>query len=81
MNLREQLKDKPSGRHFRYQKLFELTVERVLGDRLRADGAAAIEMWSATTGIEWIAPDSAVVSYPLRNRPENLGIQSKPLYS
>lgn len=67
MDFRAQQKGKASERHFRHRKLFELTVDRLLGDRIRADGAAAIDMWSALANIEWIAPDGGVVSYTLRN--------------
>lgn len=62
----DRLKDVPSSRVFRHRKLFELAVDRLLGDRVRADGAAAIELWCALANIEWIAPDGEVVSYSQR---------------
>lgn len=65
-NDRDQLTGKPSSRPFRHRKLFELTVDRLLGDRIRADGAAAVDLWSALANIEWIAPDGSIVSYTFR---------------
>ncbi|API60157.1 hypothetical protein BSL82_13305 [Tardibacter chloracetimidivorans] len=56
----------PSSRLFRNRKLFELTVDRLLGGRIRADGAAAIDLWCALANIEWIAPDGDIVSYSQR---------------
>jgi hypothetical protein len=56
----------PSSRVFRHRKLFELTVDRLLGDRIRADGAAAIDLWCAFANVEWIAPDGDIVSYSQR---------------
>lgn len=67
MDFSEQLMGKASERHFRHRKLFELTVDRLLGDRIRADEAAAIDMWSATVNIEWISPDGGKVSYTFRS--------------
>lgn len=67
MDFREQRMGKASERHFRYHKLFELTVDRLLGDRIRADGAAAIDMWSAIANIEWISPSGSEVSYTFRS--------------
>lgn len=65
-NDRDRLKGVSSSRHFRHRKLFELTVDRLLGDRVRADGTAAIDLWSALANIEWIAPDGGIVRYSQR---------------
>ena len=44
-----------------------MTVDRVLGPRVRQDGAAAIDLWSALAGIEWHGPEGAIVCYSLRD--------------
>ena len=50
----------------RWKKQFQLTVDRALGDRIRADEAAAIEMWSSLANIDWVGPEGAKVSYSFR---------------
>jgi hypothetical protein len=55
-----------SSRAGRWKKQFELTVDRVLGDRIRADGAYAIAMWSALANVEWHGPEDVSVSYSFR---------------
>ncbi|MCJ2188599.1 hypothetical protein [Novosphingobium beihaiensis] len=50
--------------------MFELAVDRLVGDRIRADGHAAVELWSAIANIEWTAPDGGTVSYSLRGAGE-----------
>lgn len=65
-NDRDRLKDVPSSRVFRHRKMLELTVDRLLGDQIRADGAAAIDLWCALANNEWIAPDGGIVRYTLR---------------
>ena len=71
-NDRDHLTDKPSSRPYRSRKLFELTVDRLLGDRIRADGAAAVDLWSALANIEWIAPNGDIVSYTFRTAGEKV---------
>ncbi len=39
----------------------------MLGPRVRQDGAAAIDLWSALAGIEWHGPEGAIVCYSLRD--------------
>lgn len=56
-----------SSRAGRWTKQFQLTVDRVLGDRIRADGAAAADMWSALANVEWHGPEGARVSYSFRS--------------
>lgn len=55
-----------SLRRYRYRKMFQLTVERDLGERIRSDGALAVAMWSALANMEWHHADGAVVSYSFR---------------
>lgn len=57
----------PSSRVGRWRKQFELTVDRVLGERIRADGANALALWSALANVEWHRPVGACVSYSLRS--------------
>lgn len=56
-----------SPRRHRFRKLFELTVERELGERIRADGAEAVAMWSALANVEWHHAGGGVVSYSFRS--------------
>lgn len=55
-----------SSRCFQDRKRFELTVDRVLGDRIRSDSSAAQAMWSSLANIEWAHYDGAEASYGLR---------------
>lgn len=63
---RKDLEGVPSSRAARCTKQFELTVDRVLGDRIRADGAAAVDMWSSLANIEWTGPEGGKVNYSFR---------------
>lgn len=63
---RADLSGVPSARPYRGRKLFELTIEHVFGARVRKDGAAAIDLWSALAGVEWHGPDDAIVCYSFR---------------
>ena len=38
-----------------------------LGDRVRMDGACAVDLWSALAGIIWHSPDGEAVSYSFRS--------------
>jgi len=44
---------------------FEMTVERVLGDWIRADKDNAVAMWSALANVDW-AKDGSAVGYSFR---------------
>lgn len=63
---REESSGAPSIRGRRFHKLFEQTVDRLLGERIRADGALAIDMWSALANVDWRGPNDAVVRYSFR---------------
>ncbi|GHE81746.1 hypothetical protein GCM10019059_44510 [Camelimonas fluminis] len=60
----------PSNRQLRPIKVFEATIDRAVGEEVRADGACGVELWSALAGINWHAADGAVVSYSLRRAAE-----------
>lgn len=53
-----------SGRGLNTDDLFEMDVERVLGDRIRSDTDVAEAMWSAVTNVEWrhVGGDTALYS-------------------
>ena len=34
-------------------KQFEVILDRMFGDRVRADGAFGVDLWCALAGIEW----------------------------
>lgn len=59
-------KDVESTRRRKSHKAFELALERLLGERIRADGACAVEMWSALANVGWHASDGDIVSYSFR---------------
>ena len=64
---RNDLQGCPSLRSRRSHKTFELTVERLLGERIRMDAALAVELWSALANVAWHSPDGAVVRYSFRD--------------
>jgi len=63
---RDDFEGVPSSRVFQPYKQFEAAVDRLLGDRIRSDGACGVDLWSALADIEWHGPDGAVVSYSFR---------------
>ena len=64
---RKDLQGGPSARSRRSYKAFELTIERLFGERVRMDAALAVELWSALANIDWHGPDGAMVQYSLRD--------------
>jgi len=57
----------PSARTRRTDKAFKLTLERLLGERIRMDAAFAVELWSALANTDWRGPDGATVQYSFRD--------------
>lgn len=51
-------------------KEFEATIDHVIGEKLKADGACGVELWSALVGIHWRAANGAVAPYTLRQATE-----------
>jgi len=45
---------------------FEQMVERVLGERVRADKSAADELWGALANVDWFGPNGEEVGYSFR---------------
>ena len=60
----------PSQRLLRPRKNFEATIDRAVGEQVRADGACGVELWSALAGIYWHSANGAVVSYTSRQAAE-----------
>lgn len=60
----------PSQRLLRPRKNFEATIDRAVGEQVRADGACGVELWSALAGIHWHSANGAVVSYTSRQAAE-----------
>lgn len=56
-----------SARPARLRKAFELMLDRVLGERILADGGVAVELWSALANVEWQHADGGAVSYSFRS--------------
>ena len=55
-----------STRQCKSHKAFELTLERLLGERIQTDGACGVEMWSALANVDWHAPDGDIISCSFR---------------
>ena len=55
-----------SARTGRARKVFEAQLDAALGERIRADGACACDLWSALAGVEWHGPAGEVVRYSFR---------------
>lgn len=45
---------------------FEQTVDRVLGERVRASEEDAVALWCALANVDWHGPDGASVGYSFR---------------
>lgn len=60
----------PSSRAHRTYKEFEAAIDRVIGDRIRSDGAFAVDLWSALANVEWRGPEGRSVSYSFRRAGE-----------
>lgn len=56
-----------STRQRKSYKTFQMTLERRLGERIRADGACGVEMWSALANVDWHAPNGDIVGYSFRD--------------
>jgi hypothetical protein len=59
-----------SNRSLRPYKVFEAELDRVLGPRVKADGAYAVDLWSALTNTSWSGPDGLTVTYGFRRASE-----------
>ena len=67
---RNDFQGQPSSRVYRPYKAFEIILDRVLGERVRADGACAVDLWCALANIRWSGPDGMDVSYGFRRAGE-----------
>lgn len=63
---RQRLQGVPSSRAFQHRKAFEYAVDHAIGPRVRADGAAAVDLWCALANVEWIDTNGHVASFGLR---------------
>lgn len=54
------------GRAFNQEDDFEVAVEKTMGDTLRADQMARVEMWSALANLDWKHKDGHTASYSFR---------------
>lgn len=55
-----------STRVHRPAKQFEATLDRLFGERVRADGAFGVDLWSALAGVEWRNEQGETVCYSHR---------------
>lgn len=54
------------GRPLNSDDAFEMTVERVLGTRIRESEGLAIAMWCALANVDWTHKDGDTASYSFR---------------
>lgn len=47
-------------------KLFEACLDELLGERVRADGACAVDLWCAIASVGWRSPEGLEVRYSYR---------------
>jgi hypothetical protein len=52
--------DVVGGRPIELEDVFEASIDRVLGDKVRSDIQTAVALWSALTNVEWIHGDVGV---------------------
>jgi hypothetical protein len=55
-----------SRRLYRVNKIFEAALDKALGDRVRADGACGVDLWSALTNVRWHSPEGETVTFSFR---------------
>lgn len=60
----------PSSRAHSPYKQFEAAIDRPIGDRVRSDGAFAVDLWSALADVEWRSSEARSVSYSFRRAGE-----------
>lgn len=54
------------GRGLNHEDLFEMTVEKALGDRIRGEDDFAVAMWSALSNVEWFHVNGDEAGYSFR---------------
>jgi len=65
-NSKNLLQGVASSRAFQHRKAFEYAVDHAIGPRVRADGAAAVDLWCALANIEWFDVNGHVASFGFR---------------
>ena len=57
---RSDFQDQPSSRAYRHYKAFEAVLDRILGDRVREDGACGVDLWCALANIRGVTDGGAL---------------------